>query len=242
VAGFSDVNFEAVLRLRPDLIVLPDDKLANARELERLGLTILPLNVRSLTGYLDAVRELGEVANRRSEAEAITGKLEAAVETAKARAAGLRRPRTLFSVMRSYQGLGYIAELTAVGRDGFFSQMMDFAGCDNVLQGPRALSSLLRLSGNVRFPTLTREAVMTLDPEVIVDLVRDEAEAVQAMEDWSGLTAVSAVRNGRVVMFADEADTVPGPRIGATLAKLSAACHPEADLEVRPSDVDKIAP
>ncbi|MDR1545913.1 MAG: helical backbone metal receptor [Deltaproteobacteria bacterium] len=232
VAGFSDVNFEAVLRSRPDLTVLPVDKLANARELERLGLTVLPLDVRSLTGYLQAVGELGEVMSRQAEAAAIIGRLEAAVEAARNRAGGRRRPRTLFSVMHSYQGFGYITEITAVGQDGFFSQLLDFAGGENVYQGP------------LSFPSLTREAILTLNPEVVVDLVRNEEEARQALEDWRGLGGLAAVKAGRLHMFADEADTVPGPRIGQTLAKLSLVCHPETPALAPggPDDAARTAP
>ena len=214
VAGFSDVNYEAVLRQRPDLVALPVDKIRNRENLERLGLSVLPLNTRSLHGLLEAVDRLGQATGRPAEAEAIIGRINGAIREARARAAGRPRPRVLFSVMHSYQGLGYITEINAVGRDGFFSEMIEIAGGQNVYQG--ALS----------FPRLSREAIIFLNPEVIIDVIpfTEDLEAVR--RDWYSLTAVEAVKNDRVIFLTDEADTVPGPRMDRTLGKISRALHP----------------
>jgi ABC-type Fe3+-hydroxamate transport system substrate-binding protein len=133
---------------------------------------------------------------------------------ARQRAAGKARPRVLFSVMRSYEGSGRITEITAVGRDGFFNQLLETAGGENVYQGP------------LPFPTITREAILTLNPQIIVDLVRDGGGEA-AMEDWLSLgPSVDAVRDGRVVIFTEESDNVPGPRIHMTITRLSEALFP----------------
>jgi ABC-type Fe3+-hydroxamate transport system substrate-binding protein len=122
--------------------------------------------------------------------------------------------------MRAMEGSGVITEITAVGRDGFFNQMLDTAGGENIYKGP------------LPFPTLTKEAIMTLNPEIIVDLARDGSGPI-ARADWLSIgDSVDAVRNGRVVIFTEESDNVPGPRIYMTITKLSEALFPpEKDVE-----------
>ncbi|MDR2366562.1 MAG: helical backbone metal receptor [Deltaproteobacteria bacterium] len=214
VAGFSDVNLEAVLRTRPDLIVLPVDKTANRRDLGRLGLTTMTLDTRSLTGYMASLLSFGEATSSLPLAGKVVSNLENSIREAEGRALGRPRPRVLFSVMHSYQGFGYITEITAVGRDGFFSDMLELAGGRNVYEGP------------LSFPKLSREAILTLDPDVIVDLIQGSEQSDLAMADWRGLGRIKAVETGRVYLFSDKSDTVPGPRIYKTIDKLSAALFP----------------
>ncbi|MCL2029500.1 MAG: helical backbone metal receptor [Deltaproteobacteria bacterium] len=215
VAGFSDVNYEAVVRQRPDLVVLPSDKVGNRRNLERLGLSVMTLNTRSLTGLMEAIKVLGHSTGQEAQAGRILDDMENSLARARARAAGRAQPKVLFSVMHSYQGLGYITEINAVGQDGFFSEMIRIAGGQNVYQG--ALS----------FPRLSREALIFLDPEVIIDIIPANEDIEAVRRDWLTLSTISAIRDNRLFFLTDEADTVPGPRFPQTLEKLSRAFHPE---------------
>lgn len=222
VAGFSDINFEAVLRQRPDLVILPVDKLRNKVQLERIGLPVMTLDTRSLSGLQAAIRQLGRATGHSREAALASGRLEEGIREARERARGRPRPKVLFSIMHSYQGLGYITEINAVGQDGFFSDLIDIAGGDNAYQG------------SLPFPRLSREAIIFLNPDIIIDVIpyTEDLEAVR--RDWQGLSSVAAVKNNRLYFLTDEADTVPGPGIYKTLAKISRAFHPQPEPEADP--------
>jgi iron complex transport system substrate-binding protein len=215
VAGFTDVNYEAVLRVRPDLVILPADKTDNRVRLERLGLAVLPLDIRTLAGVMDSMTLIGRRVGRREEARAARDVLLAGLEAARTRAAGRTSPRVLFSVMHAERGLEAVTEINAVGRDGFYSELIRAAGGRNVYEGGLA------------FPRLSREALIFLDPEVIIDVIPDGRDREAILRKWQNLVSVSAVRNGRIHLFTDVADTVPGPRSYLTLGKLSRAFHPE---------------
>lgn len=217
VSGFSDVNLEAVLRQRPDLVALPLDKIRNQTNLERMGLTVLPLDTRSLTGLRRTIEELGRSTGRQRQAEEVVARLDGAISRAEERAKGQPRPRVLFSIMHSYQGLGYITEINAVGQDGFFSELIDIAGGENVYQG--ALS----------FPRLSREAIIFLNPDIIIDVIPGVLDIDEVRRDWLSLTSVEAIKNNRLLLLTDQRDTVPGPRIYQTLEIISQAFHPERD-------------
>ncbi|MDR2386900.1 MAG: helical backbone metal receptor [Deltaproteobacteria bacterium] len=220
VAGFTDINYEALLRTRPDLVVLPIDKMANQANLERLGLTTMTLDTRSLTGYMATLLTFGEAISSLPLAKSLVARLENSIHKAEKRAQdqlaqGQARPRVLFSVMRSYQGFGSITEITAVGQDGFYDNMLELTGGQNVYQGP------------LPFPKLSREAILTLNPDLVIDLIQDPQHAEMAMADWRGLGKLKAVQSGRVYLFSDKSDTVPGPRIYKTIDKLSACLFPD---------------
>jgi iron complex transport system substrate-binding protein len=216
VAGFSDVNFEAVLRLRPDLVALPDDKLANKTQLERMGLPVLALDTRTLSGLMESIRVVGAATGRGREADAVLDNFRSSIRAAKERAEGKARPRVLFSIMHSYQGTGYITEINAVGRDGFYNELIEIAGGVNVYRG------------NLPFPRLSRESVIFLNPDVIIDVIFAEENLDAVRRDWESLATVGAIRNGRLHLLTDGADTVSGPRSYQTLLRLSRAFHPPA--------------
>jgi iron complex transport system substrate-binding protein len=217
VAGFSDMNIEAIVRLRPDLVILPADKAENRRELTRLGLSVLSVDTRTLEGLIKALEDLGKATGRESEAQKVVDAINEAVSEAGRRAEGKPKPKVMFSVMHSYAGLGYISELTIAGRDGFFDHLIEICGGENAYPG------------KLPFPSVSREAVFRMNPDVIIDLMRSYSEAEDSMESWNTMTSVSAVQKGRVYMFTEESDTVPGPRAWKTIKKVSMVLHPDPE-------------
>jgi iron complex transport system substrate-binding protein len=142
--------------------------------------------------------------------------LEKSLAAAKAAAKDRPRPRVLFAVMRASQGGGGITEIHSVGRDGFYSELIEAAGGHNAYTGP------------LHFPRLSREALIVLDPEVIVEVVPDGTQPEDARRDWRDFASIRAVKNGRILVLTEQAHTVPGPRFADTLALLSQVFHPEA--------------
>ena len=88
---------------------------------------MLLLDTRSLPGLLRAIADLGAATGQEAKAEAILGRFDEALKTARAKAAGKRRPRVLFAVMHSYQDLGAIMEIHIIGRDGFYNELIEAA-------------------------------------------------------------------------------------------------------------------
>jgi len=212
-----DIHVEAVVRARPDLAVLPTDKTGNRGHLESLGIPVLTLDTRTLPGLMRDIEALGKATGRSAEAEAILERFRMALAEATARSHGKRKPRVLFSVMHAYEGLGYITQINAVGRDGFYNQLIEAAGGENVY------------TGSLPFPRLSREAVIFLNPDVIIDVIPTHEDLEAVRRDWETLRNVNAIRNNRLYFLTDVADTVPGPRSPGTLEKLIRAFHPEEE-------------
>ncbi|MBQ4132608.1 MAG: ABC transporter substrate-binding protein [Desulfovibrionaceae bacterium] len=226
VAGFSELNPEALLRVRPDMAVLPADKVWNKIQIEGLGIPVLPLEVRSLDGLLSGIERLGRLADDPRQAENLLGEIRNKLESARMKSSGRQRPGVLFSVMRTHYGLGQINEIAAIGRDGFYDELIRLAGGRNVYEG------------SLPYPRLSREAVIFLNPQVIIDVLPGSLEPAEIQDverSWQALGSVDAVKNGRVLILNDEMHTVPGPRFIHTLDVLSAALHPGAGSSCRES-------
>ena len=214
VAGFSDIHYEAVLRAHPDLAILPIDRGQSKEELARLSLPTLVMDTLTLDGLIDGIKQLGRNLDREKEADQLLTRMRKCMDWAAKRARGRKRPRVLFSVMHTYQGLGFITEINAVGKDGFYHRLIELAGGENIYQGELA------------FPRLSREAIIHLNPEVIIDVIPAVQDLEAARRDWQSLNDLQAIKDGRLYFFPEE-DTIPGPRFTKTLTRLSLALHLE---------------
>ena len=123
-------------------------------------------------------------------------------------------------------GSGRMEDVYIVGRDGFYDEMIRMAGGVNVFDG-----------GSIKFPTVSAEGIMRLNPEVIIDMVPDLADAglseEQVAMEWQSLAGVDAVKNGRVHVLAQDYVVIPGPRFILILEAMAHAIHPELAWEGR---------
>ena len=215
VAEFSQLNLEAIVRSKPDLAVVPADKPDVCTMIDKLGIPVVTLSTHSIAEYVDDVLALGRAVGRAAEAEAMAAAFRRELEAAQKRAEGKRKPRVLFAVMRGQEGLDHITEFTAVGVDGFYTDLLELAGGENVY------------TGRLTFPKLSREAVIFLNPDVIVDIMGPFDKPDSVLKQWQSVPSVRAVREGRILLLSDLEDTVPGPRSVVTLSRLARAFYPD---------------
>lgn len=214
VAGFSEINLEALIRVQPDLVVMPTDKTVNKAQIERLGIPVLSVEVVRLEGLKKAIKDLSGLTSNRT-GELLLTEIDERMAWAETWALGKPRPGVLFSVMHAEQGLGYISEISAIGRDGFYDGLIELAGGRNVYEG------------TLPYPRLSREAIIFLNPDVIIDVIPASENAYTVWRDWMSLTSVNAIKNKRLFILTDEMHTVPGPRFTQTLELMSFAFHPD---------------
>jgi iron complex transport system substrate-binding protein len=202
VGGLYDPSLEAVVALRPDLVMLvPSAEQRGFQEqLAALGIARFVANPVSYDEVLGTIRALGERLGRAREAEARVAALRRARERAEAASAGRPRVRALLVIQRD--------PLFVAGPGTFVDDMLRAAGAVNVaadLSGP--------------WPRASREWLLAAQPELILDST-DEPEP--AREFWARWPALRA----RVVELPAGLVTLPGPQLDRALARLEAAVHP----------------
>jgi iron complex transport system substrate-binding protein len=205
VGGFLDPSPEAVLALRPDLVLWMTDggALAAVERIAALGVPVLALPIVTVKDLYAAVRLVGTALGDAAAGERLARRIEADVERVRARAARARPVRALFVVGRD--------PLVVAGPGSYPDEVLRLAGAVNVARGARP------------WPVYPLERAVADDPEVVVDgAVLEPAEGIRR------LAAVPAVRAGRVVRLADDGALRPGPRLPGALEQLFSALHPEA--------------
>lgn len=221
VGGYLDPNMEAILILRPDLVMTLSGRQRLKQRLEQLGIPALQVPHQTLGDILTSIRIIGAATGREAKAQSLLTTLKARMERIRAKTAGLPRPRVL--VVMSRTAGGPIKEVFIAGAADPYNEMIHIAGGINAYQGEF-----------IRVPPLSAEGIIRLDPEVIIELVSDEvAQGSRGkkalLQDWANLPGIAAVETGRVYLFAEDFDTVPGPRFILTLEKMARIIHPEAN-------------
>lgn len=193
LGGGLDPNIEAIVALRPDLVLLAGST-RGADRLRGLGVPVLQLEPRS---HADARRALVQIGRALglpdAEAQAAWQRIDAGLDqVARAWPAAARGLRVYVEV----GGGPY-----AAGEASFMGETLARLGLRNVV--PSALGP---------FPRLNPEFIVRADPDLIL-VADDEGNGVATRPGWAGLRAVRA---GRICRFdAVQADILvrPGPRL-----------------------------
>jgi iron complex transport system substrate-binding protein len=223
VGGHLDPNIEAIVALRPDLVVLLEEQSDLLPLLEKLKIETLVVSHQSIAGIIDSLRAIGRKCGRGAEGRRLAGQLERRLARIELRTRDMQRPRVLFVLDRVF-GEGHISSVYVAGQDDYFDSICRIAGGQNAyqLRGPRN-------------PIVSPEGLRWLNPDVIIDLVRpDMLEKLgreTVLADWRDLSTLKAVREGRVLIFDQSHDFVPGPRVVRLVEDLARQLHPEVDWD-----------
>lgn len=218
IGGYIDPSFEAILRLRPDLVVVTVENHEVSAKLNGLGLKTLVVNQNTISGILKSVTQIGGALGEEERARKIVSRIKDGIERVRRRTEGLRRPRVLLSMGRA---MGADVNEVYAAREGtFYDEIIGIAGGVNVCRGDA-----------VKTPLLSAEGMIRLNPEVILDLApeRSESEASRIQADWKAFFHISAVRNRRVYALTGDYMVVPGTRLLNILEDVAKAVHPEVD-------------
>jgi len=218
VGGYYDPNYEAILLLNPDLILMLPEHEEPREHLGKLGLSILVVDHKTIPGILNTIMTIGKVCGVEQAAESIVSDLRTRMEHIRQTTEGLPRPRVMISVGRN---MGSLKDVYVSGRGGFYDEMITFAGGKNAYVG------------NIAFPVISGEGIIRLNPEVIIDMVPDLEEKgldeAMILKEWETVSQVDALRNGRVHVFGQDYVVVPGPRFILIVEQMARVIHPQAE-------------
>ena len=209
VGGYVNPSVEAVLALRPDLVVVspgPGNRDA-VQAMSRAGLKIAVIPAETLDETFHAIEAVGDAAGEPTRGRALVERLRARIDAVGRRVAGRPRVRVLFSVQ--------VDPIIAAGRGTLPSQLVEAAGGINVVEAER-------------YPKLGVESVVQLAPEVVLQSRMDVAHGDGSAERtaWMRWSAIPAIARGRLVVLPDDASLRPGPRVADAVEQLAAILHP----------------
>ena len=194
VGSFLSPNLEAIVRLRPTLVVLDDVHAEVAASLHAAHVATVECAFHALPDVKTALRGVGDALGRRARADELIAAIDRAVDEAAAHRPA-RHPRVLAVIDREAGGLG---NMVAVGPGAYLDELLAVVGGDNVLAG--ALT---------RYPKISLEEVLRAKPEIILDLSK------QAIDAWS------QVPGARVDVLDAPYVMSPTPRVAEALDLLA---------------------
>lgn len=204
IGGFLDPSVEAVVALRPDLVVWVTDgsALAPVERIAALGIPVMAVPVIGVADVIAATHAVAAALGDPAAGDRLAARISGAIERTRARAADLPRRRVLFVVGHE--------PLVVAGPGSYPDQLLGIVGGVNVVTGTTA------------WPVFPVERAAALDPDVVVDAAVGEHGGPMA-----GLDAIPAVRRGAIRRLPGDA-LRPGPALIGALDALLVAVHPEA--------------
>ncbi len=201
VGGGMDPNIEAIVALRPDIVLAATSSRIGAR-LTALGIPVLSLEPQSHADVKRALLTVGQMLEVKN-AEQVWASMDSAVgAAARLVAAPSHGTRIYFEVNSGPY---------AAGEASFIGETLNRLGLRNIV--PTALGA---------FPKLNPEFVVRADPDLI--MIGDAS--LEGMQQRPGWPQMRALREHRVCVFNPEESDIlvrPGPRM-AEGAQLMVRC------------------
>jgi iron complex transport system substrate-binding protein len=197
VGGYANPNLEAIVALRPTLVVGARGPAGPSfeRRLVDLGIDTLFPETESIEQIEGMLRGLGEHLGRAKEAQDLVRAMQADCKAAETEAS--EHPKAVF--------VFDLGPIVVAGPGSFPAEVMHRAGAVNLISGGGA------------YPTIGIEHLVALDPDVIIDGASAAhgsgvGVAFDGVREKPGFRDLRAIREGRVVSIASDA-LRPGPRI-----------------------------
>ena len=218
VGGHFDVNFERILTLRPDLIVVWQKHEKLTAFAEQRGIRTVTVQMNDLASIDSGIATLGELLDCEERATALRREIADRLNAVRQRVANLPKRKTLFQLGRSP---GELKNLWAVGKGNFLGELIAVAGGENMLDDV-----------DKPYVQVSLEAIIARAPEVIIeahinsDVTPEKRAALIA--DWDRVATLPAVKEKRVHILTDDYLLLPGPRVALIAERLAEVIHPEA--------------
>ena len=215
VGALLDPDFERILTLRPDLVIVYGSQADLMARLSRASIPYFTYRHAGLTGVTATIRELGERVGRRVDGDRIASAIDRDLAAVRARVAGRPRPRTALIFGREP---GALRGMYASGGIGFLHDLLETAG------GQNAYADVTREGVQV-----SAESILTRAPEVLLEVRSSEGWPSSRLAEeralWRTWPSLPAVKANRIYILADSAIAIPGPRVVDSARKFADVLH-----------------
>lgn len=212
VGGIVNPSLEAILSLRPDLVLATTEgnRESTIQQLVELGIPTYVLSPKSFAGVLESITRIGELTGRVGDARRIVGELTRRARRVVEATRGRPTPTVLYLV--------WADPVVVPGRDTLITDLIRMAGAASVSADER-----------IEWPRLSLEQVVTKAPEVILVATHSGPHVNDALRRWrEQKILLPALKSGRVHAIDGNLVHRPGPRIVEGLEALARAIHPGA--------------
>jgi iron complex transport system substrate-binding protein len=205
VGGYVDPSVEAVLALRPDLVLVSPSagNRQAASALERAGVRLAVVRAERLEDTYAAIEVTARACGVDDRGRDLARRIREDVRAAALESSRGPAVRALLCLQ--------LDPIIAAGPGTLPAEILELAGGHNIVREPG-------------YPRLGIESVIEMAPEVILQPrmdTADEREQERALSYWARWRSIPAVRDGRVRVFEGGRALRPGPRIAEAVREIS---------------------
>lgn len=196
VSAFSNANIDAILDLKPDIVLTFSDVQAEITRLLVLrGVTVLNFNQRSIREILEMIITLSRLVGKQAEGQALVESFQRGLDEISESARSFpHRPRVFFEEWNDplISGIAWVEELIEIA-------------------GGEVIFRELRTCGKSKDRVVDPAAVVERDPEVILVSWcgrKADMDEIRCRHGWS---SIKAVHNGHIYEIQSSNILQPGP-------------------------------
>lgn len=221
VGGFMNPNLEAIVALKPDLVLLTHTQGRAIEQLNQLGITSLSLNNTSIDNIKLSLHTIGQHTGHQQQAQQLISHIDHTIDYVQTQTQGLTKPKVMVTIGHSI-GSDKITTIYISGQHDFYNDLITLAGGQNVY-----------VADTPKVPSLSTEGILSLNPDIIIDVFPEaddhSSDIEQVKQQWQNLKHLTAVQNQQVHIIEQSYATIPGPRIVLLLNDFARIIHPELD-------------
>ena len=195
VGGYSRLDLEAIVALKPDLIIAwqTGNAPVNIDKLRGLGFPIYVSQPNRLEDVAGEIERLGQLAGTSEAADAAARRFRARLADLRKQYGGRPTVRTFYQIWKQ--------PLSTIGGRQIISSVIRLCGGENVFGGLETIA-----------PVVTVEAVVAANPEAIVASGMGESRP-DWLDDWKRWPAVTAVARNNLFFVPPELIQRHTPRL-----------------------------
>ncbi len=210
IGGYLDTNYEAIILLEPDLVVVSTEY-GNDTEhiLRQAGIPYMIVSTQTTGDIFRTIREIAARNGAEKEAKRLIAELSKEILRLRRRVKN-RSVRSIMVVVGRDEGA--LQNIYIAGRNTFYDELLTILNCKNVYK-----------KADTRYPTVSLESILSMNPDIILEMRPHypEDKIREAIADWGTLKELSAVKNKRVYVLNGDYVAIPGPRFPLILRDIA---------------------
>ena len=212
VGDYQATDWETLASLRPQVMIiqmdpshLPGGFTQNAAN---LGIQLVNVRLNTLEDLLEGSRQIGRAIGEPAKGEALSTRLRNRLESVRKKSAGRPPVKTLLMLDETGE--------TLVGSHTFLDDLLQIAGGENVAA-----------TLNAPWPRPDHETVLTLKPEVVIELKPDAKAGTleRAKAFWTGMTGAPVATSERIYLLRESYVLLPGSHVADVAESMEKCLH-----------------
>ena len=215
VGGWINPSMEAILKLKPDLVILLEDqRKIFGDKLSRLGVNLLSVDSNpSIDHITQSIIQIGKAIGKNERAAQLKHEIDSEIRNITSITRGVADKKVLCVIGRNP---GTLDDIYVIGNSSYINEIITLAGGKNVIKNRR-------LSVKI-----SKEAIFSLDPDIIIEVNHDRSlKKEDILNVWKSFDEIRAVKNDQVYIVSSTSLLHPSQRVLASLKELLSIIQPE---------------